>query len=583
VRGAGGWVVGPGSVRPDGARWEGAEGAPSLAEAFQSGAIPVLPEWVAAQIRDGPHASIHGPIGVKTSSHRSSSEDSGNGRYGRLAGWREADYAAAALAGCVDELVHALPGERNNKLNALSYRMGRMIVRRWIERAVVADALWSACETNGLVHEDGAAAVQATLASGIEAGLGEPHPELWNRSQSSGGGFATKGVRTDPIARGFRFHRIGDHDPLDGPRFLIPGFVPQSAVLFLTGKPGSRKSFLAIDWCCRITAGLPVAGKPTIPGATVYLVGEGQAGIARRVAAWVRANGIDGQTIPFRYCLRVPDIRNDGAIDTLIAAIQNATKDLDVPLVLVILDTFNKSLSGGSDTKAEDVAKALRGMERIRDELGCTVIAIHHPPRGNETRNRGLGMIDGDTDGTVLVDWDKATGIGTLTIDKLRESDENATLRFRTRRIPLGVHKIDGSGVGSLAIEYVDADDPGITAGPPRRFSRSDKVFADAFGEAKLNGGFGRAVMGDGPILQVVRLCEVRVEFLRRWATGNDDATTAAEARSKAFRRALRSAVASQGFATEVVDGEELIWQARQPGQRIGPTSGGTPDKTDTP
>jgi hypothetical protein len=51
VRGAGGWIVAPGSVRPDGAMWAAAEGAPPLTQAFQAGTIPILPDWIAALIR----------------------------------------------------------------------------------------------------------------------------------------------------------------------------------------------------------------------------------------------------------------------------------------------------------------------------------------------------------------------------------------------------------------------------------------------------------------------------------------------------------------------------------------------------
>ncbi len=43
VRGAGGFIVGPGAVRPDGARYRCADGTIELAKAFASGTIPILP------------------------------------------------------------------------------------------------------------------------------------------------------------------------------------------------------------------------------------------------------------------------------------------------------------------------------------------------------------------------------------------------------------------------------------------------------------------------------------------------------------------------------------------------------------
>jgi hypothetical protein len=47
VRGKGGWVVAPGSWRPDGKRWSPAR----LSRAYAEGTIPVLPDWLAAMIR----------------------------------------------------------------------------------------------------------------------------------------------------------------------------------------------------------------------------------------------------------------------------------------------------------------------------------------------------------------------------------------------------------------------------------------------------------------------------------------------------------------------------------------------------
>jgi Virulence-associated protein E/Bifunctional DNA primase/polymerase, N-terminal/Primase C terminal 2 (PriCT-2) len=47
VRGVGGFAVAPGSVRPDGKRWSPA----GLAEAYKSGNIPIIPDWLALIIK----------------------------------------------------------------------------------------------------------------------------------------------------------------------------------------------------------------------------------------------------------------------------------------------------------------------------------------------------------------------------------------------------------------------------------------------------------------------------------------------------------------------------------------------------
>jgi hypothetical protein len=95
-------------------------------------------------------------------------------------------YAAAALDGAVGELSAAPTGKRNETLNAVAFRLGRMIARGWVDEKTVADALLSACDTNKYLREHGHRATMKTIESGIEAGKKEPHPHLPDRDLSSG-------------------------------------------------------------------------------------------------------------------------------------------------------------------------------------------------------------------------------------------------------------------------------------------------------------------------------------------------------------------------------------------------------------
>jgi hypothetical protein len=55
VRGTGGWIVAPGSVRLDGVRYTPREGTPSLTDAYRAGTIPPLPGKIDALIREPSH------------------------------------------------------------------------------------------------------------------------------------------------------------------------------------------------------------------------------------------------------------------------------------------------------------------------------------------------------------------------------------------------------------------------------------------------------------------------------------------------------------------------------------------------
>jgi hypothetical protein len=170
VRGAGGFVIAPGAVLPDGKGWQSVKGRPLLADAFKAGSIPELPPWLADIIRPTRQSNgdrIDECVGGANSSLRGQA------------------YAAAALNGAIVELSAAPTGKRNETLNALAFRLGRMIERGWIDEKAVSDALLGACDTNKYLREHGHRAAMKTIASGIEAGRKEPHPHLPDREPSS--------------------------------------------------------------------------------------------------------------------------------------------------------------------------------------------------------------------------------------------------------------------------------------------------------------------------------------------------------------------------------------------------------------
>jgi hypothetical protein len=95
-------------------------------------------------------------------------------------------YATAALQGAAAELSAAPTGKRNETLNAVAFRMGKMVARGWIDQKTVADALLGACDANKYLREHGHSATMKTIESGIEAGRKAPHPDLPDREPSSG-------------------------------------------------------------------------------------------------------------------------------------------------------------------------------------------------------------------------------------------------------------------------------------------------------------------------------------------------------------------------------------------------------------
>jgi hypothetical protein len=160
VRARGGYTIAPGAVLPDGRRYAPIEGTPDLVTAYRAETIPHVPEGIVALLQA-----------------RKSTPEPTTAAADRFATANEKAYAQAALDGCSDELAAVGKGQRNHRLNAIAFRLGRMVARGWIDRPEVELRLLAAAHRNGLAAE-GERAARATIKSGIDAGLEQPYRDL---------------------------------------------------------------------------------------------------------------------------------------------------------------------------------------------------------------------------------------------------------------------------------------------------------------------------------------------------------------------------------------------------------------------
>lgn len=151
VRGEGGYVVVSGSVRADGARYEW-ETPPEAMEPAEA------PEWLyEAMSRQQPEPA---PAPTRPP-------------YKPLATQGGA-YADAALAEECQRVASAPAGQRNDALNRAAFSLGQLVGGGELAEAVVRAELERAAEASGLLADDGAGAVRATMESGLAAGRQTP-------------------------------------------------------------------------------------------------------------------------------------------------------------------------------------------------------------------------------------------------------------------------------------------------------------------------------------------------------------------------------------------------------------------------
>ncbi len=165
VKGDGGYVTAPGAIRDDGTFYGAAEGWPDLAEAFTTGTIPEIPEWIIGLIEAPRNVEpLRGPsVGAAP-----------------ISDYRARAWGLAALEGEAAKLAATFVGARNLALNKAAYTLGGKSASGCLSEGEAYNALWAACVCNGYLTSrdpsDGPGAFRKTFKSAWNAGLRKPLP-----------------------------------------------------------------------------------------------------------------------------------------------------------------------------------------------------------------------------------------------------------------------------------------------------------------------------------------------------------------------------------------------------------------------
>ncbi|ACL58967.1 bifunctional DNA primase/polymerase [Methylobacterium nodulans] len=179
VRGEGGYVIVPPSVREDGRAYTWCPGPEDGLSPPTEALLRLMRKEEARAARDAQtEAASRGPWAPRPADGSDPARSLAEGdeavvRYGRAALDKEIAAVAAAPS-----------GGRNNALNAAALKLGGLVAAGALVESEVREALRSAAEACGLVGDDGLKSVLDTIDSGLRAGLRRPRDlsEVWARA-----------------------------------------------------------------------------------------------------------------------------------------------------------------------------------------------------------------------------------------------------------------------------------------------------------------------------------------------------------------------------------------------------------------
>jgi Bifunctional DNA primase/polymerase, N-terminal/AAA domain len=258
VRGEGGYVIVPGSVKDDGTYYE-----------WQCETEPTsAPAWLLALV-------------IKAKSEAPQTKTSVNGSGSNPA------YSEAAINSELQKLIGSF-SNRNNQLNDSAYAIGQFVGAGEISYSEAETRLFGAAMANGYVGKDGGVAARATIKSGLDAGQQNPRkiPEPSVKLVAANDNVVGITPATAPIEIFWHGKEYNRPDR----SWLVKDLILENSHGLASGQWGACKTFGVIDLSASVMTGTSFAGREVCKrGGVLFIAAEGAHEIPVRLKGVVRA------------------------------------------------------------------------------------------------------------------------------------------------------------------------------------------------------------------------------------------------------------------------------------------------------
>lgn len=239
------------------------------------------------------------------------------------------------------------------------------------------------------------------------------------------------------------------------PDWLLRGMLERDTFALIFGDPGCGKSFLAIDWACRIATGTAWRGHDVKAAPVMYVAGEGNNGLGRRLKAWQKHNKVSlaGAPLHVAPAVAISDVAQ-------LAQLVQAVEAQNCRPALVVLDTLARCFGGGDENSTQDMSKFVSACDALRRHWGSTILVLHHTGHADKNRARGAIALKAALDAEYRLAND---GKLLLTTTKMKDAEMPVPLGMELVSVELpGLTDDYGNPITSAAVNVLDADTSAI-------------------------------------------------------------------------------------------------------------------------
>jgi hypothetical protein len=229
---------------------------------------------------------------------------------------------------------------------------------------------------------------------------------------------------------------LDEIEMLPPPRWLIEGLLSEESVGVLYGKPGTYKTFLALDWALTVAYGLEEwnGKKVHLPGPVFYIAAEGSRGLPKRIRAWKQSHGIQERNAHFLGHLSSVDMLNPEEVDSLI---NHINRRLPNP-VLIVVDTLARCFCDGNEDSARDMGRFVSSLDTIKSATKATILVLHHTGKDARRGSRGSSALPGAIDTEFSLEKRKGGTSDTYTVlqcTKQKDDDDGIKTCLRPSKV----------------------------------------------------------------------------------------------------------------------------------------------------
>lgn len=318
-----------------------------------------------------------------------------------------------------------------------------------------------------------------------------------------------------------------DVEPVTIANDFVEGLLISQGMSVIYGETNSGKTFFATDLALHVACGWPWNGREVTRGAVLYCALEGSHGITNRVAAFKHHHAI--HSLPFAILPVAVDMLNSSSdVDGILKAITKVSERAGMPVVLTVIDTLSRAISGGNENSPDDMGEIVRNGTRIQQEGNTHVAWVHHTGKDQAKGARGHSLLRAATDTEIEILAEN--GNHTARVTKQRDLECAGEFNFSLKVVELGENH-RGKPVTSCVVDYGSDAQPverTVRRGYSTHKARAIEILTDIVAASGAAG-----FTGVPPHVSSVPEFWWRDQFYARSMPGAEQA-----AKQKAFRRA---------------------------------------------